>query len=77
MKKMSAATIAADGVKDSEAFARLMSAVMSDVAKGSLVPALANAIVNAGGKLLKVFELEQRYGSKDAAGRKSITFVED
>lgn len=50
---------------------------MSDVAKGTLVPALANAIVNAGGKLLKVYELEQRYGAKGASGRKGITFVED
>jgi len=38
-----------------------MSALMSDVLEGSVTPEIANATVNAGGKLLKVVEMQYRY----------------
>lgn len=41
-----------------------MSALMSDVIDGSINPGVANAAVNAGGKLLKVTEMQHRYGRK-------------
>lgn len=41
-----------------------MSALMSDVIDGSLNPGVVNAAVNAGGKLLKVVEMQYRYGRK-------------
>lgn len=41
-----------------------MSALMSDVIEGNLNPGVANAAVNAGGKLLKVTEMQHRYGRR-------------
>jgi len=55
--------IAAAGVSTGEDFAALMSALMSDLIDGSVSPNIANATVNAGGKLLKVVEMQYRYGS--------------
>jgi hypothetical protein len=40
-----------------------MSALMSDVIDGSITPIVANSAVNAGGKLLKVVEMQYKYGS--------------
>ena len=45
---------------------------MSDVIDGSITPVVANAAVNAGGKLLKVVELQMRYGTIDTAGEKKL-----
>lgn len=39
-----------------------MSAIMSDVLGGEVNPAVANSAVNAGGKLLKVVDLQHKYG---------------
>jgi hypothetical protein len=39
-----------------------MSALMSDVIDGRVTPAVANSAVNAGGKLLKVVEMQHKYG---------------
>jgi hypothetical protein len=55
--------IAAAGVQTGEDFANLMSALMSDVIEGTITPIVANATVNAGGKLLKVVEMQYRYGA--------------
>lgn len=46
----------------------MMSALMSDVIEGAVTPQVANATVNAGGKLLKVVELQLKYGSQTGAG---------
>ena len=40
-----------------------MSAIMSDVIEGRMSPIVANAVCNAGGKLLKVVELQLRLGT--------------
>lgn len=50
------------GIKSGEDFANLMSALMSDVLEGRVNPQVANAAVNAGGKLLKVVEMQYKYG---------------
>lgn len=54
--------IAEKGVRTGEDFANLMSALMSDVIEGRMAPNVANATCNAGGKLLKVIEMEHKYG---------------
>lgn len=41
----------------------MMSALMSDVIEGTVTPAVANAAINAGGKMLKSVELQMRYGN--------------
>ena len=51
------------GIDTAKDFASLMSAVMSDVLDGSLSPQIANAVTNAGGKLLKVVEMQHKYAS--------------
>ena len=56
--------ISARGVKTGEDFANLMSALMSDVLEGRISPDIANASCNAGGKLLKVVEMQYRYGKQ-------------
>ena len=58
--------IAEAGVHTGDDFANLMSALMSDVLAGSITPMVANATVNAGGKLLKAVELQYKYGSPKA-----------
>jgi hypothetical protein len=40
----------------------MMSALMSDVVDGRITPQAAGSVVNAGGKLLKVVELQLKYG---------------
>lgn len=55
--------IAGRGIRTGEDFANLMSALMSDVIDGTLTPSVANAACNAGGKLLKVVEMQYRFAS--------------
>lgn len=54
--------IAKQGIQTGGDFARMMSALMSDVVEGKIAPQVSNATVNAGGKLLKVVEMTQKYG---------------
>ena len=67
--------IAAAGVQTGEDFANLMSALMSDLIDGSITPIVANATVNAGGKLLKVVEMQYRYGSPKDQRPMSLTLA--
>jgi hypothetical protein len=62
-------------VKTGEDFANLMSALMSDVLDGSITPMVANATVNAGGKLLKVVEMQYRYGTPKDQRPLSLTLA--
>ena len=61
--------ISQQGVKSGRDFAHLMSALMSDLLSGAVDHPTANAVCNAGGKLLKVVEMEQKYG----VGKKKTT----
>jgi len=54
--------IASAGIQTGGDFANMMSALMSDLISGSITPQTANAVVNAGGKLLKITELQLKYG---------------
>lgn len=55
--------IAEGGIATGNDFARCMSALMSDIIASRVTPQVGNAVCNAGGKLLKVVELQLRYGS--------------
>lgn len=44
-----------------------MSALMSDLIEGSITPSVGNAAVNAGGKLLKITEMQLKYGTTTKA----------
>lgn len=54
--------IAEAGVTTSQNFAALMSATIADVISGRLSTEVANAAVAAGRTLLKVVEMEHKYG---------------
>ena len=47
-----------------------MSAMMSDLLEGKVTPRVANATCNAGGKLLKIVEMQLRFGTTSANGVK-------
>ena len=46
----------------------LMSHLMSDRIDGRITPSVGNAVCNAGGKLLKVVEMQQRWGTPKTEG---------
>lgn len=54
--------IAKQGITNSHQFANVMSALMSDLLEGKITPGVGNAACNAGSKLLKVVEMQARYG---------------
>ncbi len=56
-------TIAKKGIKTSKDFANFMSCLMPDLVEGKVTPNVGNASCNAGGKLLKVIEMEYKYGT--------------
>ncbi len=54
--------LATRGVGTATDFADLMGALMADVIHGRVSPQTAKAACNAGGKLLKVVEMQLKYG---------------
>lgn len=52
------------GIKTGADFASLMSSLMVDIISGRVTPAVGNAACNAGGKLLKVVEMQYKYGTQ-------------
>ena len=52
------------GISTGQDFASLMSSLMSDLIEGRITPQVGNAVVNAGGKLLKVVEMQHKYGAQ-------------
>jgi hypothetical protein len=69
-------TIARKGIRTSHDFANMMSALMTDLAEGSMTPGQGNAICNAGGKLLKNVELEQKYGVKGPGNERTLQLAD-
>lgn len=57
------------GIKTGTDFANMMSALMSDIISERISPSIANATCNAGGKLLKVVEMQYKYGGKSDESR--------
>lgn len=60
--------IAERGIRTGNDFADLMSAVMSDLISGRTSPVVGNAVCNAGGKLLKIVEMQMKYGKPPGGG---------
>ena len=56
--------VSSRGIKTGSDFANLMSCLMSDIIDGRVTPAVGNAACNAGGKLLKVVEMQYKYGTQ-------------
>lgn len=66
-RKPRSLAIAARGVTTSNDMAQLMSALMSDLIEGRISPGVGNATCNASGKLLKVVEMQYKYGTQPGA----------
>ena len=62
-RQATALVIAERGIRSSGDFRELMSRLMTDVIQGSMSPEVTNAACNAGGKLLKMMELEYKYAT--------------
>jgi len=69
--------IAERGITTANQFAQMMSAVMSDLALGKLTAQVANAMANVGGKLLKVSEMQQKYGTRGSGPERELQLVRD
>lgn len=69
--------VAERGLRSSVDFRDFMSGLMSDVISGRVNPGVANAACNAGGKLLKMVELEMRYAQSPERPRGVISVAFD
>lgn len=49
---------------------------MTDVLTGEITPQVTNAAVNAGGKLLKMVEMQMKYGTTSPQGEKVLQLAE-
>ena len=66
---------AKNGIRTGSDFANMMSCLMSDVIEGRVTPSIANATCNAGGKLLKVVEMQIKYATT-TTGPKDLSLLE-
>ena len=64
--------LAQHGIHTANQFAGVFSAMIGDVLSGAISPGVTNAACNAGGKLLKVVEMQQKYGTKGPGARKQL-----
>ena len=67
--------IAQKGVRTGSDFAMMMSGLMSDVIEGRVNPGTANAACNAGGKLLKVVEMQMKYATTTSGATKQLDLL--
>lgn len=64
--------VAERGIRTGKDFAEFMSGLMSDLIDGRVTPNVGNATCNAGGKLLKVVEMEYKYGTQGPGQQKTL-----
>lgn len=69
--------IAEQGITSSGDFRNFMSALMTDVIRGTLSPETTNAACNAGGKLLKMVELEFKYAKTPSSRSRELPLAFD
>lgn len=68
--------LAERGVNTGSEFASLMSALLSDTISGKIDPRVSNAACNISGKLLKVVELQFKYGKAvDGMGERLLALT--
>jgi len=63
---------ALENIRTSTDFAKAMGALAADTVAGRISPSVTGAACNAAGKLLRVIEMEHRYGA-GASAKKSNT----
>jgi hypothetical protein len=70
--------LAEAGINTAQDFANVMATLMGDLVSNRIAPNVANAMCNAGGKLLKAVEMQLRYGtaSQDVPGKKVLVLAQ-
>lgn len=65
------------GIKTTQDFANVMSALMTDVLSGAVSANRANAACNAGRQMLRAVELQLKYGTKvnETTGERTLRLV--
>ncbi len=65
------------GIRTSQDFANVMSALMADVLSGSVSTGRANAACNVGRQMLRAVELQLKYGEKvnETTNERSLKLV--
>lgn len=69
-------SIAQKGITTGNDFAGMMSALMADLIEGRITPGVGNATCNAGGKLLKVVEMQAKYGQAGRGTNKTLLLTD-
>ena len=69
--------VAKRGIRTAGDFADYMSGLMADVVEGTISPQVANAGASAGGKLLRIVEMQFKYGSPAKSGRRALVIAGD
>jgi hypothetical protein len=65
------------GIRTAQDFAQFMSAVMGDVIAGRLATPKAAAATRAGSTLLKVIEMQYKYGSEtEQPGKRTLRLID-
>lgn len=69
--------LGAAGVRTSQDFANVMSALMADVLSGAVSAGRANAACNVGRQMLRAVELQLKYGEKvnETTNERSLKLV--
>ena len=65
-------TVARKGIKSSSDFCEFYAAMISDVVSGQMTPQQANAACNGGDKIIKMLDLERKYGTRPDSPRRSM-----
>jgi hypothetical protein len=66
------------GIKTGADFASVMSNLMGDIISGRVTPAIGNAACNAGGKLLKIVEMQYKFGTQSGdQGSRTLILAPD
>lgn len=64
------------GIRTGSDFAGFVSALMGDIISGRVTPSVGNAACNAGGKLLKIVEMQYKYGTQSGdQGQRTLTLA--
>lgn len=69
-------TLALKGIRTAHDFTRVMSCLMTDLLEGKVSPNVGSAVTNAGGKMLKAVELQEKYGTNGEGREKSLVLAD-
>jgi hypothetical protein len=64
--------IAAKGIQTGRDFSNIFASLIPDILSGRVTPQVANAVCNAGGKLLKIVEMQYKYGDTTPGRPKTL-----